>query len=405
LRIFDEVASYGYQRWTAVSKVGAVIIGGDFQGLGILRSLASKNVPLYLLDHELCIARFSRYPKRFARCPAAREENRLFNFLIDLAMKENLDGWVIYPNDDETVSFLARYKKQLETHYRVTTPPWDIVKLTYDKKSTYQLAEQHGISIPRTIYPTSLRELEELDFKFPVVIKPSIKEPFFSITKKKAILAETRQQLIEVFKMALSIIDISQIMVQDFIPGGPNQLFSVGSLFKGRKFLGDVVAKRTRQHPMDFGHATTYAETVDIPELEEIARSILGLIGYYGLSEVEFMLDPRDGRYKLLEINARAWGWHTLAIAAGVDLPYMLYQDMIGEITQANGFRKGIKWIRLTTDIPTATKEILKGNLRISDYVSSLRGRKHFAVLCVNDPVPFIAELLMIPYLWKKRGF
>jgi D-aspartate ligase len=388
-----------------VSRVGAVIIGGDFQGLGILRSLASKNVPVYLLDHELCIARFSRYAKRFARCPSVREENHFFNFLIHLAKKEDLEGWVIYPNDDETVCFLARHKKQLETHYRVATPSWDIVKFAYDKKSTYQLAEQHGIAIPRTMYPTSVRELEELPFEFPVVIKPSIKEPFFTITKKKAMRADTKQQLVEEFKVALSIIDSSEIMVQDFIPGGPDQLFSVGSLFKDGEFLGKVVAKRTRQHPMDFGRATTYAETVDVPELEEIARSILGLIGYYGLSEVEFMLDPRDGRYKLLEINARPWGWHTLAIASGVDLPYMLYQDMIGETAQVNGFRKGMKWIRLITDIPTATKEILKGNLKISDYVSSLRGRKQFAVLSAKDPLPFIVEMLMIPYLWKKRGF
>lgn len=386
-------------------KVGAVIIGGDFQGLGILRSLASKNVPVFLLDHELCIARFSRYTKRFMRCPSVRDENHFFNFLIDLARKENLEGWVIYPNDDETVYFLAKYKKQLEAHYRVPTPSWDIVKFAYDKRLTYQLAEKYGIAIPRTVYPRNVDELEELPLEFPVVIKPSIKEPFFSRTKKKAIRADTKQQLVEEFKMALSIIDSSQIMVQDFIPGGPDKLFSVGSLFKGGEFLGKVVAKRTRQHPMDFGHATTYAETVDVPELEEIAKSILGLIGYYGLAEVEFMLDPRDGRYKLIEINARPWGWHTLAIAAGVDLPYMLYQDMIGETTQANGFHKGIKWIRLTTDVPTATREILKGKLKISDYVSSLRGRKQFAVLSVKDPLPFIVELLMIPYLWKKRGF
>ena len=386
-------------------KVGAVIIGGDFQGLGILRSLASENIPVYLLDHELCIARFSRYAKRFIRCPSAREENRFFNFLMDLAGKEELEGWVIYPNDDETVYCLANHKKQLETHYRVPMPSWDVVKFAYDKKLTYQLAENYGIAVPRTFYPRNVDELEELPLEFPVILKPSIKEPFFSRTKKKAIRADTKEQLTEEFKMALSIIDSSQIMVQDLIPGGPDHLFSVGSLFKGGDFLGRVVARRIRQHPMDFGQATTYAETVDVPELEEIAKRILGLIDYYGLSEVEFMLDPRDGRYKLLEINPRPWGWHTLAIAAGVNLPYMLYQDMTGETAQANGFRKGVKWIRITTDIPTATREILKGNLKISDYVSSLRGRKQFAVLSAKDPLPFIAEMLMIPYLWKKRGF
>ena len=156
---------------------------------------------------------------------------------------------------------------------------------------------------------------------------------------------------------------------------------------------------------MDFGHATTYAETVDIPELEEIAAKILGLLGFYGLSEVEFMLDPRDGIYKLLEINARPWGWHTLAIGAGVDLPYLLYQDMLGEEGQQNDFDKNTKWIRLTTDIPTVIAEIFKGRLKVTDYANSLKGKRQFAVLSIRDPLPFIAELLMLPYLWRKRGF
>ena len=156
---------------------------------------------------------------------------------------------------------------------------------------------------------------------------------------------------------------------------------------------------------MDFGHATTYAETVDIPELEESTKKILGAMGYHGLSEVEFMLDPRDGRYKLIEINARAWGWHTLAIGAGVDLPYLSYQDMLGAEVKQNGFDKDAKWIRLMTDIPTTLGEILRGRMRINDYITSLKGKKQFAVLSITDPLPFITEILLLPYLWKKRGF
>jgi len=386
-------------------KVGAVIIGGHFQGLGILRSLARHNVPIYLLDQELCIGRFSRYAKRFARCPSVRQELLFLNFLTDLARTENIEGWIIYPNDDETVRFLAKYKEQLQEYYRIPTPSWDVVKFTHEKKLTYQLAEESGIAIPKTYYPRNLEELEQLNLEFPVILKPSVKEPFYSKTRKKAIRIDDKEELVREFEKALSIIDGSDIMIQELIPGGPSCLFSVGSLYKDGEFLGKVVARRTRQHPRDFGHATTYAETVDIPELEEIAAKILGQVGYYGLSEVEFMLDPRDGRYKLIEINARPWGWHTLAIAAGVDLPYLLYQDILGGKGLQNGFDKNTKWIRLTTDIPTAIAEIFRGTLKVNDYVNSFRGKKQFAVLSIKDPLPFIAELFMLPYLWWKRGF
>ena len=386
-------------------KVGAVIIGGHFQGLGILRSLARHNVPIYLLDQELCIGRFSRYAKRFARCPSVRQELLFLNFLTDLARTENIEGWIIYPNDDETVCFLAKYKEQLQEYYRIPTPSWDVVKFTHEKKLTYQLAEESGIAIPKTYYPGNLEKLEQLNLEFPVILKPSVKEPFYSKTRKKAIRIDDKKELVREFEKALSIIDGSDIMIQELIPGGPSCLFSVGSLYKDGEFLGKVVARRTRQHPRDFGHATTYAETVDIPELEEIAAKILGQVGYYGLSEVEFMLDPRDGIYKLIEINARPWGWHTLAIAAGVDLPYLLYQDILGGKGLQNGFDKNTKWIRLTTDIPTAIAEIFRGTLKVNDYANSFRGKKQFAVLSIKDPLPFIAELLMLPYLWWKRGF
>jgi predicted ATP-grasp superfamily ATP-dependent carboligase len=386
-------------------KTGAVIIGGDFQGLGILRSLARQGVPICLLDRGACIARFSRYKKRFISCPDVREGALFFNFLKDLAVRGNLDGWIIYPNDDETVHFLAKYKERLEEHYRVPMPSWDVVKFAYEKRLTYELAQRCGIAIPQTFYVADLQELEQLSLEFPVIIKPSIKDHFYPTAKRKAIRVDDKRELAQEFEKAASIVDSSEIMIQELIPGGPDHLFSVGSLCRDGRILARVVARRTRQHPMDFGHATTYAETVDIPELEEIAQKILEAMGYYGLSEVEFMLDPRDGRYKLIEINARPWGWHTLAIGAGVDLPFLLYRDMLGEGVAADGFERNAKWIRLTTDIPTAMGEIFGGRMKLADYLGSLGGKKQFAVLSMRDPLPFFMELVMLPYLWKKRGF
>jgi predicted ATP-grasp superfamily ATP-dependent carboligase len=388
------------------ANTGAVIIGGHFQGLGVLRSLARREVPVYLLDQGLCIGRFSRYVKRFLKCPDVRQEALFLEFLMNLVKKENLEGWIIYPNDDETVRLLAQHKEKLEEYYRVTTPPWDIVRFAYDKVLTYKLAQKCGIPIPDTFYPGNIEELEQLDIKFPAIIKPSIKVPFYDKTRKKAIRVNDRKELIDEFAKAALAIDASQtVMVQEFISGGSRNLFSVGSLCRNGDLLADVVACRPRQHPMDFGHATTFAETVDIPELEEMARTILATMGYYGLSEVEFMLDPRDGKYKLLEINARAWGWHTIAIEAGVDLPYLSYLDTLGEKVRQDGFAKGVKWMRLTTDIPTVVTEMLKGRMKFGDYLSSLKGKKQDAVLSIRDPLPFFAELMMLIYLWQKKGF
>ncbi len=48
-------------------QIGVVITGGDFQALGVLRSLARKDIPVAVLDHDHCISRYSRFPKRYFR--------------------------------------------------------------------------------------------------------------------------------------------------------------------------------------------------------------------------------------------------------------------------------------------------------------------------------------------------
>ena len=64
-----------------------------------------------------------------------------------------------------------------------------------------------------------------------------------------------------------------------------------------------------------------------------------------------------------------------------------------------------IKWIRLTTDIPTVLGEIIRGRMTFGEYKRSMRGKKVYAVFSKKDPLPFFVELALIPYLWMKRGF
>lgn len=386
-------------------EIGAVITGGDFQALGAIRTLARKDVPIIVLDNDLCISKYSRFVKKFIRAPLLSNEDAYVNFLIWLARKERIDGWVIFPNSDEAVYILSRNKDILKNYYKIPTPPWGVIRNVYIKKNTYQIAEKNGIPIPKTYYPQNLEELAELDLQFPLVIKPSIRDNFYNKVKIKAFLINNREELEKTYQFVCSVIDPSEVLVQEFITGGPNRLFSFCPFFKDGKVVASIMARRTRQHPMDFGHASTYAELVTIPDMKEISEKFLNLIGYYGIGEVEFMQDPRDGKYKLIEVNPRIWGWHTLAIAAGVDLPYLLYQDTIGEKMEVPSSLKDVKWVRLATDSPTVFSEIVKGNMKITDYVDSMKGKKEFAVFCLDDPIPFFMEIAMIPYLLWKRGF
>lgn len=386
-------------------KTGVVVIGGDYQGLGVIRSLGRQGIPVYLLDSEACIGMASKFTTKFFHCPSPEDENLLLEFLLSLAEEEKLNKWVVYPTDDETVKVLSINKRLLEKYYKIPTPDWAVSQILYNKKLTYKLAEKIDIDIPRTVYPKDINEVSQIDLAFPVIVKPVSQGRFYQKTKKKALKARDKTELIKIYKKTEALLDSSEIMIQEVITGGPENLFSFCSLFKEGIPLAKLVAKRSRQHPMDFGRASTFVETVDIPELEELGTKFLNAINYYGLSEVEFMWDPRDKRYKLLEINARTWGWHTMGNIAGVDFPLLLFKDLMGEEVRSNSFCKGVKWIRILTDTPLAFKEILKGKLRINDYLLSLKGEKEYAVWSLRDLLPFVMEFLLLPYLWKKRGF
>jgi biotin carboxylase len=71
----------------------------------------------------------------------------------------------------------------------------------------------------------------------------------------------------------------------------------------------------------------------------------LAALGFHGISQVEFKRDPRDGRYKLMEINPRLFQWHGLAAACGVDLPRLAYCDLLGLPVPAAAMNgRGRRW-------------------------------------------------------------
>ncbi|HEV2928721.1 MAG TPA: ATP-grasp domain-containing protein, partial [Propionibacteriaceae bacterium] len=160
-----------------------------------------------------------------------------------------------------------------------------------------------------------------------------------------------------------------------------------------------------RQHPPEFGRASTFVETTDLPLLETLSERFLQAIGYYGLVEIEYKLDPRDGRYKLLDVNARAWGYHSLGQRAGVDFPFLLFADQLGEQVAPCRARAGVRWVRLVTDLPTAAYQLAHAQLDWWRYLRSLAGFDVEAVFSLEDPFPAVAEVALIPYLSRKRGF
>jgi predicted ATP-grasp superfamily ATP-dependent carboligase len=279
-----------------------------------------------------------------------------------------------------------------------------VVRTAWDKRETYRCAAELGIPTPRCWFPRSEADLAGVELDAPVVVKPAIKEHFIYETKVKAWRADDRDQLRTTYRRALEVVPADEVIVQELVPGNGSSQLAYCALFKEGRALGEMTVRRLRQHPSDFGRASTYVETVELPELAELAGRLLTRMGYYGLVEVEFERDSRDGLPKLLDVNARTWGYHSLGAAAGVDFPRMLFDDQLGYDVAPARARAGVRWIRLETDLPNACRDVWRGQLKVRDYLRTLRDVDTEAVFSLRDPWPALFEAALTPYLAVRRG-
>jgi predicted ATP-grasp superfamily ATP-dependent carboligase len=325
--------------------------------------------------------------------------------LLEVSARYSLSDWVLYPTDDESSALVARHHDVLSEKFLLNTSPWTVVQWAYDKRLTYKLASDIGIDHPKTYYPQGVEEVVRLECTFPCILKPAIKPKLNRFTKARAWRVEDRHQLIEHYRGACRLVDPSSIMIQELIEGGGEGQFSFAALCANGKPLAWLVARRARQHPIDFGgHGSSFVETVDKPVIEEPARQLLAAIAYTGLVEIEFKCDPTSRQPKLLDINARTWGWHTLGRAAGVDFPYLSWRLAHGEIIPNTRGRAGVRWIRAATDILAGFSEIRRGRLSLGEYMQSIRPPLELAILALDDPLPACTELPWRIYRqWRIR--
>jgi predicted ATP-grasp superfamily ATP-dependent carboligase len=384
------------------APIGALVLGADYRALGVVRSLGRRGVPVWVLKEPAePIAALSRYTRRSIAWPV--DGVARIGFLKELARTEGVDGWALIPSADETAALVARHHEELAEHFVHTLPAWSTVRWAYDKRLSYELADRVGVRRPITAYPRTAAELAEVDVPFPAVLKPAIKESFNRFTAAKAWRIDDPEELARRHAEACTLVDPATLMLQELVPGGGEAQWSFATLCRDGEPLAWLTARRTRQYPADFGRASTYVETIDCPEIVEPSLRMLRAIRYTGLIEVEYKRDPRDGVMKLLDLNPRVWGWHTLCGRAGVDFSHLLWLMVSGEPVPRARARPGVGWLRFTTDTPTALKELFGGRLPVRDYARSLLRPRESAIFAWDDPLPGLSELPVLAYVLSRR--
>jgi D-aspartate ligase len=300
----------------------AVVDVGWVNGLAAIRSLGRAGIRVLAVDHRPSALGFrSRYAEPFLSADPGADPQRF------VASIRALGKVVVFPTHDRELNLISEHLGDLEV--LAPFPEWDLLERVQSKREQLDTAALAGVDAPRTHYPGSTQEArgaaEELGL--PVLVKPEHPVGFKQRFRKQAFRCATLDEVAEAYTSAEEFAP----MVQELIPGGDDTLYTVGSyLSRAGLPLGIFSGRKLRQTPPGVGTCRV-GEAVWMQEAVDAALRLLEAFGYYGLSQVEFKRDPRDGGFKLMEINPRLWQWHGLATACGVDLPRIAYDDLVGE--------------------------------------------------------------------------
>ncbi|HEU5216043.1 MAG TPA: hypothetical protein VFU30_10925 [Gaiellaceae bacterium] len=312
-------------------------------GLAAIRSLGRQGLRVLAVDHRPYALGFrSRYAEPHIAPDPLDDEDGFVAALRSLA-DETDDVLPVFPTHDEHVNAIARHADVLGERYRFPFPSWEVLERIQSKRHQLETAEAVGVPVPRTRYPRSAEEARAAgeEVGFPLIVKPSANVGFRRSHKRQLFRCETPAELEHAYELAAP----HEPMVQELIPSGAEEMYTLGSyLDRDGRALGLFSGRKLSQTRGYMGSARV-GEAVWVEEVVEQGLALLRALDFHGISQVEVMRDPRDGRYKLLEVNPRLWQWHSLAAACGVDLPYIAYRDLIGEpLPPARMHGEGKRW-------------------------------------------------------------
>lgn len=370
--------------------------------LAITRSLGRKGVPVVRIHpNRLDRSLSSKYCTKVEVSPDFYAcEADLLDFL--LAMAERYAGQrLLIPASDDCAWFVGKHHAALSSVFAVVAPGMRVMETLIDKQSQYEQARRLGIPIPETYFPGSSEEVSKLApslANFPYVIKPLVAHAWRRASMKgvsqgkKGFAVHDPQELISCYE-AIAQGD-KKVMIQEVIGGTDDRLFTFLSYFDSQSQpVGYCIRKKIRQFPVDFGYCTLTTSCHDEVVEEQSIRLLQGL-GFHGISGVEWKLDPRNGLYKLIEVNPRAVNTTALAAACGVDLPYIAFQDTLGRVgSETREWLDGVKWINFEQDAWAARELHRLGKLGWREWWQSIRGHKVHALYAPDDIRPFAGYL------------
>lgn len=336
-----------------------ILDGNTRSALAATRSLGRRGVKVVVADEtKRTLSGASRYCSESFTYPSPTKNLRAF--LATAKTECSQRGIrVMFPMTEVSMAAVLKHREEFENLELpfVEFPAFDAVT---DKWNLVKLAQRLNITVPQTHYIAAAHSLERVypTLKFPVVLKPyrSMIWTDGHCTAASVKYAESVRELERTVEK-YEYFRRSPFLLQEYISGEGHGIFA---LYRQGKAVASFAHRRLRENPPSGGVSVLCESVEKNPEAWKMAETILDDVGWHGVAMVEFKVTA-EGRPYLMEINGRFWGSLQLAIDAGVDFPWLLYQLAVGEpVDRVDKYAIGVKSRWLLGDLARLRK-VLSG--------------------------------------------
>ena len=320
--------------------------GGDTTAcLPVMESLSQKGIEVTVGSHKrICAGFFSRYPKHRYLYPSP--ENRPEDFIDRIVALTKENGFeVIMPVGEFVAPLLVKYRDTLPSCVKIPLPNWDTFLKARDKSKTMKIAIENQIPCPVTYFP----EEEDIDWiggnvEYPVLVKPCVGHAAIGIS-----IANSKKELIRSYQRVKA--EYGDCIIQEYIPQTGVQYKAELVVNKDSNVKAGIVYAKIRYYPPTGGSSTLDC-TVARQDILETSERMMKAIGWYGVADLDFIEDPRDGVVKLMEINPRFTRSIKIASISGLDFPYITYRVALGDdLSPCTSYKIGMYLRFLPEDI------------------------------------------------------
>ena len=332
----------------------------------------------------------SRYVRKVHKtADLATEPDRFAEDVIRLCRDNPFD--VLLPVSIESTEALLPIRSELQQHVATLLPTEEQLATGADKSNTFEFCDQFDILHPRTWTIRDSDDLSRLsnDANYPIVLKHTR-----NLGGSRGVrFVGNRQELVEASEYLSGLCaDNSPILAQEYIPG---LLFDAVTVARDGLCPRVFTSVRKLMYPIS-GGVTCISVSTRSEELKNIAKKIVSALNWNGPIEMEFKLDARDGKFKLIEINPRFWASLDSAIRCSVNFPAIAVDLALGrEVDPVDEHEHGARHKYLLGRVPYAYWQLARVN-GLGSIRDPQRYRRTTYDIDPGDPLPDLFTVLVL---------